>query len=80
MLTIVIGFLGLVVLICTASNGEWGAFGLALVVLVKSLLKTPLLTLCGGHDVAHLIRYFLMVLVAGAVWPRTFRFYEKYAK
>lgn len=34
MLTIVIGFLGLVVLICTASNGEWGAFGLALVVLV----------------------------------------------
>ncbi len=54
--------------------------GLALVVLVKSLLKTPLLTLCGGHDVAHLIRYFLMVLVAGAVWPLTFRFYEKYAK
>ena len=39
--------------------------GLALVVLVKSLLKAPLLALCGGHEAAHAIRYFLMVLVAG---------------
>ena len=34
MLTILIGFLGLVVLICTASNGQWGAFGVTLVVLL----------------------------------------------
>jgi len=54
--------------------------GLVLAVLVKSLLKAPLLALCGGHDVAHLIRYFLLVLVAGSVWPLTFRFYEKYLK
>ena len=54
--------------------------GLALVLVVKTLLKAPLLTLCGGHDAAHAIRYFLVVLVAGCLWPMTFRFFEKYAK
>ena len=63
----------------------WGqliklAGGLALVLVVKTLLKAPLLTLCGGHDAAHAIRYFLVVLVAGCLWPMTFRFFEKYAK
>lgn len=63
----------------------WGqlvklAVGLALVVAVKSLLKAPLLALCGGHAVCHLLRYFLVVIVAGAVWPLTFRFFERYAK
>jgi len=52
--------------------------GLVLVVLVKSLLKAPLLALCGGHEAAHTIRYFLMVLVAGCLWPMTFRFFERY--
>ena len=46
--------------------------GLVLVVLVKSLLKAPLLALCGGHQAAHALRYFLMVLTAGALWPMTF--------
>lgn len=54
--------------------------GLALVVLVRVLLKEPLLALCGGHEAAHAIRYFIMVLVAGGVWPMTFRFFERYAK
>lgn len=54
--------------------------GLVLVVLVKSLLKAPLLALCGGHAAAHAIRYFLMVLAAGCVWPMTFRFFERYAR
>lgn len=63
----------------------WGqliklAGGLALVVLVRSLLKAPLLALCGGHEAAHAIRYFLMVLTAGCVWPVSFRFFERYAK
>jgi len=63
----------------------WGqavklAAGLALVVLVKSLLKAPLLALCGGHAAAHAIRYFLMVLVAGGLWPMTFRFFERYCR
>ena len=54
--------------------------GLVLVVLVKSLLKAPLLAAFGGHEAAHAVRYFLMVLAAGAVWPLTFRFFEQYAK
>ena len=63
----------------------WGqliklAGGLVLVVLAKSLLKAPLLALCGGHEAAHAVRYFLMVLVAGGVWPMSFRFFERYAK
>ena len=63
----------------------WGqavklAGGLALVVLVKSLLKVPLLSLCGGHEAAHALRYFLMVLAAGCVWPVSFRFFERYAR
>lgn len=63
----------------------WGqliklAGGLALVILVKTLLKGPLLSLCGGHAAAHAIRYFLVVLVAGGVWPMSFRFFEQYAK
>ena len=53
--------------------------GLVLVVLVKALLKEPLLSLCSGHMAAHAIRYFLMVLTAGAIWPMTFRFFEQYA-
>ena len=54
--------------------------GLALAVAVKSLLKAPLLALCGGHDLGNLVRYFLLVVVAGAVWPWTFRFFERCAK
>lgn len=54
--------------------------GLVLVVLVRTLLKAPLLALCGGHNVANLIRYFLMVIAAGCIWPLTFRFFERYAK
>ena len=63
----------------------WGqivklAGGVALVLAVKTLLKAPLLAFCGGHDAAHALRYFLVVLVAGCLWPLTFRFFEKYAK
>ena len=54
--------------------------GLALVVLVKTLLKAPLLSLCGGHEAAHALRYFLMVLTAGILWPMTFPFFERYAR
>jgi len=63
----------------------WGqliklVLGLALLVGVKSLLKAPLLALFGGHDLANLIRYFLMVVVAGCIWPATFRIYEKHVR
>jgi len=54
--------------------------GLVLVAGVKILLKEPLLALCGGHNIGNLIRYFLMVMVAGVLWPMTFPFFAKLAK
>lgn len=51
--------------------------GLGLSLAVKSGLKAPLLALFNGHPVAHLVRYFLMVLVAGVVWPMTFKWFSK---
>lgn len=51
--------------------------GLGLAVAVKALLKQPLLQLCGGHDAAHGLRYFLLVLFAAVVWPLTFPLWAK---
>ncbi len=49
--------------------------GLILVAGVKAALKAPLLALCGGHELAHAIRYFAVVLTAGCLWPLTFRLF-----
>jgi undecaprenyl-diphosphatase len=46
--------------------------GVALLLLLKGVLKEPLLSLFGGHAAAHALRYFIVVLFAGAVWPMTF--------
>lgn len=47
--------------------------GLALVLVVKEGLRVPLDSLLGGHLAARSIRYFLIVVVAGCVWPLTFQ-------
>ena len=49
--------------------------GLGLTMVLRAVLKAPLLALTGGHEAAHGIRYFCMVLFAGAVWPLTFRWF-----
>ena len=54
--------------------------GLGLLIGVKSVLKTPLLTLCGGLAMAHGIRYFIMVLFAAVVWPLTFPWFARQGK
>lgn len=54
--------------------------GLVAVLLVKELLRAPLEALFGGHLIARSIRYFLMVVVAGVVWPMTFKFFGKLGK
>ena len=46
--------------------------GLLLVVAAKELLRAPLDTLFGGHLFARTVRYFLMVIVGGVLWPMTF--------
>ncbi len=51
--------------------------GLCLALLVKGVLKAPLLALTGGHPVAHAIRYAILVLFIGIVWPITFPLFRK---
>lgn len=54
--------------------------GLAILLALKSVLKAPLLALFGGHSVAHGVRYFIVILFAGIVWPMTFNFFAKLGK
>lgn len=53
--------------------------GLLLVLAVKSGLKTPL-NLLFGESVGRSIRYFLIVIVAGVIWPLSFRWFAKLGK
>lgn len=52
------------------------ALGLGLVLAVKSGMKTPLNALF-GESVGRGARYFLIVIVAGILWPLSFRFFRK---
>jgi len=53
--------------------------GLLVVLAVKSGLKTPL-ELLFGASVGRSVRYFLIVIVAGIVWPLTFGWFSKLGK
>ena len=55
------------------------AIGLGLVLAVKSGLKTPIEGLLGNLT-GRAIRYFLVVVVAGVIWPLTFRWFAKLGK
>ena len=50
--------------------------GLGLVLAVKSGMKTPLNALF-GESVGRAARYFLIVIVAGILWPLTFKWFAK---
>ena len=50
--------------------------GLVGVLAIKSGLSSPLVALFGNEFVARAIRYFLIVLFAGAVWPLTFKWFS----
>lgn len=51
--------------------------GLAVVLAVKEGLRAPLDALFNGHLAARGVRYFLIVLAAGIVWPLSFRLFGK---
>ena len=53
--------------------------GAVLVVAIKSLLKTPLNAIFGGHHVADAVRYFLLFAIAGGIWPITFPHFTRFA-
>ena len=55
------------------------AGGLGVVLLVKSGLKTPLNALL-GDSVGRALRYCLIVIVAGILWPLTFKFFGKLSR
>ena len=60
----------------------WGqilkvALGFGLVLAVKEGLRSPLEAIFAGHLIARAVRYCLIVLVAGLLWPMTFRWFSK---
>lgn len=63
-----------------STNAVWWAqvlkviIGLLIVLAIKSGLKAPLNTLL-GESVGRAARYFLLVVVAGAIWPLTFKWF-----
>ena len=65
------------------TNAIWWAqilkifFGLAVVLLVKEGLRSPLEALFGGHMIARAVRYCLIVVVAGVVWPLSFKWFGR---
>ena len=51
--------------------------GLCGVLLIKSGLSAPLVSLFGNEYLARMVRYLLIVLFAGIVWPLTFKHFAK---
>ncbi len=51
--------------------------GIGLVLLVKEGMRAPLDALCGGYMAARALRYFLMVVVGGILWPMSFGWFAR---
>jgi len=51
--------------------------GFGIVLVVKEGLRAPLEAIFAGHLIARAVRYFLIVLAAGLLWPMTFRWFSK---
>ena len=51
--------------------------GLAILVGLRMVLKQPLLDLFHGSLASNAVRYFLMVIFAGCIWPHTFPLFAK---
>ena len=47
--------------------------GFAGVLIIKAVLKEPLIALIGNEYIARAVRYFILVIFAGVVWPLAFR-------
>lgn len=51
--------------------------GLVGVLAIKAGLSSPLTALFGNEMIARAVRYFLIVLFAGGVWPLTFKWFKE---
>ena len=56
------------------------AVGLGILLGIKSGVKPVLNSIFNGNYVADGIRYFLIVVFAGVLWPMTFRWFSKLGK
>lgn len=54
--------------------------GVIPLLIIKSGLKTPLYALFGGSFLADGVRYLLIVIFAGCIWPLTFKYFKKLDK
>ena len=54
--------------------------GLGVVLAVKEGLRSPLESIFAGHMAARAVRYFLIVIVAGLLWPLSFKYLNKLDK
>ena len=54
--------------------------GLIPLILIKTLLKQPLYLIIGNELIADFVRYFLIAMFAGCIWPLTFKFFNKLSK
>jgi hypothetical protein len=52
-------------------------FGIAVVLLIKEGLKAPLGAIFGNEYVARCVRYFIVVIFVGTVWPLSFKFFSR---
>lgn len=51
--------------------------GIGLVLAAKELLKIPLNAVMEPNTWARMVRYFLMVIIGGVLWPMTFKYFAK---
>lgn len=54
--------------------------GIIPILAIKTFLKAPLYAIFDGNYAADAVRYFLMVLFAGGIWPFTFKYFNKLAQ
>ena len=54
--------------------------GLGLIILIKEVMRFPLDFIFNGHLIARSIRYFLIVITAGILYPLTFKWLARLGK
>ena len=51
--------------------------GFALLMGIRAALKAPLRALFAGSYFSDCVRYFIMVVFAGCIWPLTFPYFRR---
>ncbi len=55
-------------------------FGMVPLLIIKEGLKAPLGLIFSGSFIADSLRYFILVIFAGCIWPLTFKWFSKISK